>query len=89
MTPKREYYAEYQSFSAPEEVALGDGKLDNVVEAVGVGTIRLNMLFDASNSKDSNMILHPPRLSCNLFSVREVVKRGHTVNFGQLRCLID
>ena len=30
------------------------------------------------------MILHAPRLSCNLFSVIAVVKRGHTVKFGQL-----
>ena len=32
MTPKREYFTKYRSFSTPEKVGLGDGR---VVEAVG------------------------------------------------------
>ena len=87
MTLKREYFTKYRSFSAPEKVALGDGR---VVEAVGAGTIQLNMLFKVSNSKRAVMpyVLHVPKLSCNLFSVRAAAKRGKTVRFGQSRCWI-
>ena len=87
MTPKREYFTEYQLFSIPEKVALDDGR---VVEAVGVGTIRLNMLFKVSNSKSSVMhdVLHVPKLSCNLFSVRAAAKGGNTVKFDQSKCWI-
>ena len=87
MTPKREYFTEYQVFSTPEKVALGDGR---VVEAVGAGKIQLNMLFKVSNSKRSVMhdVLHVPKLSCNLFSVRAAAKRGNTVKFGQSKCWI-
>ena len=42
MTPKREYFSTYRAFSTPEKVGLGDGR---TVEAVGVGTVRVNMLF--------------------------------------------
>ena len=84
MTPKREYFTKYRSFSTPEKVALGDGR---IVEAV---TIQLNMLFKISNSKRAVMydVLHVPKLSCNLFSVRAAAKRGNTVKFGQSRCWI-
>ena len=87
MTPKREYFSEYKVFSTPEKVALGDGR---VVEAVGVGTVRLTMLFKISNCKNAVMydVLHIPKLSCNLFSVRAAAKRGNTVKFGQSRCWI-
>ena len=87
MTPKREYFSEYKVFSTPEKVALGDGR---VVEAVGVGTVRLTMLFKVSNSKNAVMydVLHVPKLSCNLFSVRAAAKRGNTVKFCQSRCWI-
>ena len=62
MTPKREYFTEYQSFSAPEKVALGDGR---VVEAVGAGTVQLNILFKVSNNKRAVMhdVLYVLKLS--------------------------
>ncbi len=49
MTSKREYFSTYRAFSTPEKLGLGDGRN---VEAVGVGTIRLNMLFKFSLSSD-------------------------------------
>ena len=33
-------------------------------------------------------MLHIPKLACNLFSVREVAKRGNTIKFGQSQCWI-
>lgn len=51
-------------------------------EAVGIGTIQMNMLFKVSNSKKVVMydVLHVPSLSCNLFSVRAAAKRGTQLN---------
>ena len=48
------------------------------------------MLFKVSDSKRAVMydVLHVPKLSCNLFSVRAAAKRGNTVKFGQSRCWI-
>jgi len=82
MTPKGGYFTNYRSFSTPEKVGLGDGR---VVEAVGVVTVRLNMLFKVSDNKRAVMydVLHVSKLSCNLFSVRAAAKRGNTVKFGQ------
>ena len=87
MTPKREYFSTCRPFGIPEKVGLGDGR---VVEAVGVGTIRLNMLFTVSNSKKAVMhdVLYVPKLACNLFSVRAAAKKGNTVKFGRLKCWI-
>ena len=33
-------------------------------------------------------MLHVPKLTCNLFSVRAAAKRGNTVKFSQSRCWI-
>ena len=48
------------------------------------------MLFEVSNSKKAVIrdVLHVPKLFFILFSVRAAVKRGNTVKFGQLRCLL-
>lgn len=88
MTYRREYFTKYQPFTIPERVSLGDGR---VVEAVGVGTIQLSMLFKVSTSKRAVMydVLHVPKLACNLFSVRAAAKKGNTVKFGQSRCWIS
>ena len=87
MTYRGDYFTMYQPFSVPERVSLGDGR---VVEAVGVGTIRLNMLLKVSNAKTATMynVLHVSQLACNLFSVRAAAKKGNTVKFDNLNCWI-
>ena len=52
MTQMRELLTDYQELERPETVKLGDG---NVVEAVGVGNVHLNMIFDDSKPKKSNV----------------------------------
>ena len=52
MTPNKEYFASYRMFDKPEKVHLGDGR---VVEAVGVGNIRLKMVFKVSRCKPATM----------------------------------
>lgn len=73
------------TFEQAEVVSLGDGR---TVEAVGVGTVYLNMIFKVSDSKCAVLshVLHVPKLACNLFSVRAAVSRGNVVQFGQSRC---
>ena len=87
MTPKRDCFDTYLSFSTPEKVCLGDGR---IVEAVGVRSVRLKMLFKVSKSKKAVMydVLHVPKLTCNLFSVRAAARKGNTVKFGQFKCWI-
>ena len=74
-------------FDKPEKVHLGDGR---VVEAVGVGNIRLKMVFRVSRSKPATMydVLYVSKLACNLFSVRAATRRGNQIKFGQERCWI-
>ena len=68
MTPQKEFLVDYREFDTPEKVGLGDGR---IVEAVGVGNMRFNMLFKVSDSKRAVMynVLYVPKLACNLFSV--------------------
>ena len=68
MTPDKELLIDYHQFEKPELVGLGDGK---TVEAVGVGTVYMNMIFKVSDRKCALLsnVLYVPKLACNLFSV--------------------
>ena len=46
MTSQLQYLTDYRVFDIPEKVVLGDGL---VVEALGIGTVRLKMVFTVSN----------------------------------------
>ena len=54
------------------------------MEAVGVGSIHLDMLFRVSESKRAVLydVLYVPKLSCNLFSIRAAASKGSIVKFG-------
>lgn len=84
MTPYKEYFSHFKTFSTPEKVHLGDGR------TVGVGNIRLKMVFKVSCSKPATMydVLYVPKLACNLFSVRAATKRGNHVKFVREKCWI-
>lgn len=85
MTREKELLMDYQEFEKPEKVGLGDGK------AVGVGNVRMNMLFKESTPKQSTLhrVLYVPRLACNLFSVRAAAAKGNSVKFGHSKCWIQ
>ena len=78
MTPEKKLLTDYREFDKPEKVGLGDGRS---VEAVGVGTVHLNMVFKVSDPKRAvvHKVLYVPKLACNLFSVRGAVAMGNTV----------
>ena len=50
----------------------------------------MNMFFPAADAKKAVLydVLYVPKLTCNLFSVRAVVAKGNTVEFGPKSCCI-
>ncbi len=62
---------------------LGDGR---VVQAFGVGSIHMKMMFKVSRLKPATM--HDVFMFQNLFSVRAATKKGNQVKFGQRSCWI-
>ena len=87
MTKEKHVMVNFQEFDKPENVALGDGR---VVKALGSGSVRMNMLFEATESKKAVLydVLYVPKLTCNLFSVRAAVAKGNAVEFGPQKCCI-
>ena len=87
MTKEKHVMVNFQEFDKPENVALGDGR---VVKALGSGSVRMNMLFEATESKKAVLydVLYVPKLTCNLFSVRAAVAKGNAVEFGPRKCCI-
>ena len=87
MTREKELLSNYREFEKPEKVALGDGRM---VEAMGVGNVRVIMVFKVSEPKRSvlHRVLYVPKLACNLFSVRATASKGNVVKFGRSRCWI-
>ncbi len=87
MTSNKRYFASFKEFDKPEDVHLGDGR---VVQALGVGSIHMKMMFKVSRPKPATMhdVLYVPKLACNLFSVRAATKKGNQVKFGQRSCWI-
>ena len=65
----------YREFTIPEKVCLGNGRS---VDAIGVGSIFLSMLFKVSEPKTTVLqkVLYVPKLACNLFSVRVAVAKA-------------
>ena len=87
MTHQKEFLLDYPEFATPEKVGVGDGR---VVEALGIGNVRLNMRFKVSESKRATLhnVMCVPKLACNLFSVRAAASKSNTVKFGRTRCWI-
>ena len=87
MTCDKEKIQEYQEFTKSQSVKLGDGR---VVDALGIGNVKLKMTFKLSDVKNVTMydVLYVPKLSGNLFSVGAATKRGNTVQFRKSRCYI-
>lgn len=87
MTSQVNYLTNYRTFDTPEKVGLGDGR---VVEALGVGDIKLKMLFKVSDSRLAELtdVLYVPKLTCNLFSVRAAASKGNRVKFEKSKCWI-
>ena len=87
MTKEKHVMVNFQEFDKPENVALGDG---HVLKALGSGSVRMNMLFEATESKKAVLydVLYVPKLTCNLFSVKPAVAKGNTVEFGPQKCCI-
>ncbi len=66
-----------RAFDTPEKVGLGDGR---IVEALGVGNVRVKMVFKLSDCKKAVMynVYSIPKLVCNLFAVRAATSKGRS-----------
>ncbi|KAG7523296.1 Retrovirus-related Pol poly from transposon TNT 1-94 [Solea senegalensis] len=87
MTCHEEIFQDYQQFPKPQSVKLGDGR---VVDALGLGNVKLRMTFKVSDGKNVTMydVLYVPKLSGNLFSLGAAVRKGNTVQFNKSHCYI-
>ena len=89
MTSNRDLLINYQKFSEPEPVVLGDGRS---VDALGAGEIRITMLLGPKekDERKSTMtkVLYVPKLAANLFSARATAMKGKVVQFGHTLCWI-
>ena len=75
MTCYKECFQDYQQFSDPQSVKLGDGRVD----ALGLGSIKLRMTFKVSDVNVTMYdVLYVPKLSSNLFSVGAAIGKGNT-----------
>jgi transposase InsO family protein len=85
MTPHRVAFNTYEVIS-PRNVHLGD---DSVVDAVGVGSIVVDVLVRGQVKKMTiKDVLHVPKLQANLFSVSKFVSSGLKVHFNVDGCTL-
>ena len=79
----------YQEFSKPEPVVLGDGR--SVLD-LGTGEICVTMLLGPKkkDERKSTMteVLCVPKLAANLFTARAAAMKGKVVQFGHTLCWI-
>ena len=72
MTQSKQFLVDYEGFDKPQKACPGDGR---TVEAFGRGNIHFRMVFKMSKPKEVTTYnaLYIPKLTCNLFSVRETL----------------
>eukprot|EP00794_Sanderia_malayensis_P000826 gene826-122_t len=86
MSCNKNWMKNYNEFSVPEKVRLGDNR---TVEALGKGTVWLRVMADGQYKPvEMSDVLYVPSLIKNLFSVRAVVDKDLTVIFKDDQCII-
>jgi hypothetical protein len=89
MTANRQLLIDYEEFSKPEPVTLGDGY---AVNAHGQGKVSIIMMLGTreKNKKESFLtkVFYVPKLACNLFSVRAATSHEYIVQLGHSLCWI-
>eukprot|EP00794_Sanderia_malayensis_P007516 gene7517-8350_t len=86
MSCNKNWMKNYNEFSVPEKVRLGDNR---TVEALGKGTVWLRVMADGKYKPvEMSDVLYVPSLVKNLFSVRAVVDKDLTVIFKDDQCII-
>eukprot|EP00794_Sanderia_malayensis_P006744 gene6744-7504_t len=86
MSCNKNWMKNYNEFSVPEKVRLGDNR---TVEALGKGTVWLGVMAEGQYKPvELSVVLYVPSLAKNLFSVRAVVDKDLTVIFKDDQCII-
>jgi hypothetical protein len=84
MSPKREWFVGFEPITA-RRVFMGD---DSFKEAVGIGSIVVDMVLDSGVVKGKlESVLYVPGLARNLFSVSKATSRGLHVDFTGEECV--
>ena len=87
MTSSHQLFVDYEEFTEPEPVTLGDG---HTVNALGKGNIKIIMMPGTNGEVRGTLkeVLYVPKLACNLFSVRAAASNGLVVQIGHSMCWI-
>ena len=86
MSCNKSWIKNYNEFSVPESVRLGD---NGTAEALGKGSIWLRVKADGKYIHvELSEVFYVPSLAKNLFSVRAVVDKNLTVIFKDEKCAI-
>ena len=80
-----ELFSTYKALSPGKTVKIGDG---NCIPVDGVGSIKMTMRLRDGKLNEVTLprVLHVPKLSNNLLSVRVITNRGHQVTFVDDEC---
>jgi len=88
MTSRKEWFINYFPFKTSIPIGLGD---DSIIKAVGLGLVRISMTVDGkSRLFELRDVYYVPDMGTNnLLSVTYMVRKGYTVNFGEILCEIS
>ena len=86
MSCNKSWMKNYNEFSVPEKVRLGD---NHTVETLGKGSVYLRVMADGKYiHAELSEVLYVPSLAKNLSSVRAVVDKDLTVIYKDEKCII-
>jgi transposase InsO family protein len=87
MTHDRALLKDFQSFSRPKEIELGD---NSIIYSYGHGTVTLPVGQRHTTSTITlRKVLYAPKLGINLISVRDIAKEFGSVTFDANNCVIS
>ncbi len=86
MTAEKGLLNDYNIFPTPKQVRQGDGR---AVVALGSGSVEMSLFVnEQATTATLTNVLCVPKLAANLFSVKAIVAKGFTVEFGGDACYV-
>ncbi|GBM36848.1 hypothetical protein AVEN_82838-1 [Araneus ventricosus] len=87
MTPQKEYFLSYESFSSPKDVKIGNNE---TMFAFGLGTVKVRMLVSGKwENNHLSDVWFVPEVSRNLFSVSRAVDKGYDFKVDKNGCYLS
>ena len=87
MCNNRKMFANFRSFTRPQDVTLGNG---HVLEGTGEGIVQVKLKLPNGKTRRCNLrnVLFVPKLAYNLLSVSKAAEAGRTTQFDENGCQI-